>query len=166
MSLSRTKLWIWRLRRGLIIGMYVHSGSLLAYISLNAGMLIFSWYTQISLGCAPEEGYEPSTETSFVVPFAISAFIGDLRCLGLLSFEVFETCVAFLLNRIQTPMHLRCLRILFSHAGAYNRCGFQVSSLFKCHAVIRKRAAQFIGIYTVVSLPPKYSQSWPRRATH
>ncbi|KIM35827.1 hypothetical protein M413DRAFT_32183 [Hebeloma cylindrosporum] len=113
-------------------------------------LAVATWidYWNISLGCAPD-GYEPSTETNFVDPFAISAFIGDLRCLGLLSFEVFETCVAFLLNRMQTPMHLRCLRLLFSHGGAYTRCGFNVPSLFKCQEVIKKRSAHFIRMHTV-----------------
>ncbi|KAF8952908.1 hypothetical protein BDZ97DRAFT_1767921 [Flammula alnicola] len=100
------------------------------------------------LGCVPKGSSESSLLDS-VEPLAISAFIGDLASFGLLSFGLFEASVKFLMNRMKSRHHLRCLRMLFSRGGAYHRSELTPAFLSDCLDVVRTRCVQFFGHFTV-----------------
>lgn len=55
---------------------------------------------------------------AYIDPLAVSAYIGDLYAIQLLPVDMLKACIAFLVNRVRTPAHLRCVEHLLNHANS------------------------------------------------
>ncbi|KAF5318696.1 hypothetical protein D9619_011008 [Psilocybe cf. subviscida] len=84
-----------------------------------------------------------------VMPLAISAFIGDLTSMGLISFTAFDACMGFLMKRIRTRLHIRCLQHLLGHAGARHLPQITVPYVRDCARMVRKRADKHLQCYSL-----------------
>ena len=55
---------------------------------------------------------------AYIDPLALSAYVGDLYAIQLLPDDMLKACITFLVNRVRTPAHLRCVEHLLNHANS------------------------------------------------
>lgn len=85
------------------------------------------------------------------MPLAISAFIGDLTSLGLITFTAFDACMGFLMKRVRTRLHLCCLYRLLGHAAARYCPEITLTYVRECARTVRRRAEKHLQCYSLVS---------------
>lgn len=83
------------------------------------------WFPLTPLLCQAMLSIGPSTQRNsnpvsilHIDPLAVSAYVGDLYAMQLLSADMVKACITFLVNRIRTPFHIHCVERLLDRANS------------------------------------------------
>ncbi|KAF9486116.1 hypothetical protein BDN70DRAFT_988137 [Pholiota conissans] len=76
-------------------------------------------------------------------PFALSAFIGDLRYAELISFGTYEWMMMYLLHRLREPYHLQSLQLLLAHGCSQHQPEVSSAYLERCGNIVWSRCQRF-----------------------
>ncbi|PPQ88316.1 hypothetical protein CVT25_012376 [Psilocybe cyanescens] len=88
---------------------------------------------------ASEDNYELGSEYSSIDALALSALIGDLISLRLISYNRFKALMGLLICRIEICLHVECVHTLLSHAAARPTPEMASPFLYQCIRTVRRR---------------------------